>query len=262
MTPLSQVMTPNSLTTTTSQRPLKSSSRSPPATAGPRTCMTRRSMTTPSAERSLHHCSLRSEMPKLCLFLAVSRTSTGDGCLFFLAIPSTSKKQKQKSRLPMRWFGWLASLGDSSVMLWRVLLFSGCWFCCVCRVFSCVFVRGVLVGCALPSVVVLVFVRCWCLVVLCHQESVLLGVNLAQRPQIYVRFSTVDRRDCLRRQILFLCFFKPVVPFSMSWGWSPVYAWWCWCCEFLAGECHDNRVSVRFASLGSVSHQLIHWLLW
>ena len=28
---------------------------------GPRTCMTRRSVTTPSAERSLHQCSLRSE---------------------------------------------------------------------------------------------------------------------------------------------------------------------------------------------------------
>ena len=40
---------------------MKSSSRSPPATAGPRTCMTRRSMTTPLAERSLLHCSLRSE---------------------------------------------------------------------------------------------------------------------------------------------------------------------------------------------------------
>ena len=37
------------------------SSRSPPATQGPRTCMTRSSVTTPSAERSLHHCSLRSE---------------------------------------------------------------------------------------------------------------------------------------------------------------------------------------------------------
>ena len=49
-----------SWTTTTSQRPLKSSSRSPPATRGPRTCMSRRSVTTPSAERSLHHCSLRS----------------------------------------------------------------------------------------------------------------------------------------------------------------------------------------------------------
>ena len=36
------------------------SSRSPPATRCPRTCMTRRSVTTPSAERSLHHCSLRS----------------------------------------------------------------------------------------------------------------------------------------------------------------------------------------------------------
>ena len=54
-------MSPTSSTTSTSQRPLKSSSRSPPATAGPRTCMTGKSVTTPSAERSLHHCSLRSE---------------------------------------------------------------------------------------------------------------------------------------------------------------------------------------------------------
>ena len=45
----------------TTQRPLKFSSRSRPATRGPRTCMTRRSVTTPSAERSLHHCSLWSE---------------------------------------------------------------------------------------------------------------------------------------------------------------------------------------------------------
>ena len=59
-TPLSQVMSPISSTTTTSQRPLKFSSRSP-ATPGPRTCMTWRSVTPPSAERSLHHCSLRSE---------------------------------------------------------------------------------------------------------------------------------------------------------------------------------------------------------
>ena len=54
-------MGPTSSTTKRSQRPLKSSSRNPPATAGPQTCMTWRSMTTPSAERSLHHCSLRSE---------------------------------------------------------------------------------------------------------------------------------------------------------------------------------------------------------
>ena len=40
---------------------LKFSSRSPPATPGPRTCIARRSVTTESAERSLHHCSLRSE---------------------------------------------------------------------------------------------------------------------------------------------------------------------------------------------------------
>ena len=55
---LSQVMSP---TTSTSQRLLKISSRSPPATQGPRTCMTWTTMTIPSAERSLHHCSLRSE---------------------------------------------------------------------------------------------------------------------------------------------------------------------------------------------------------
>ena len=54
-------MSPTSLTTSTTRRQLKSSSRRPPATRGPRTCMTRRSVTTPSAERSLHHCSLRSE---------------------------------------------------------------------------------------------------------------------------------------------------------------------------------------------------------
>ena len=54
-------MRPKSSTTTTSQRPLKSSSRSPPATAGPQTCMTGKSVTTPSAERSLHHCSLKCE---------------------------------------------------------------------------------------------------------------------------------------------------------------------------------------------------------
>ena len=60
-THFSQVMSPSSSTTTTSQRPLKFSSRSPPATPGPRTCMTPRFVTTPSAERSLHHCSVRSE---------------------------------------------------------------------------------------------------------------------------------------------------------------------------------------------------------
>ena len=60
-TPLSQAMSSTSSATTTSQRPLKFSSRSPPATPGPRTCMTPRSVTTPSPERSLHHCSLRIE---------------------------------------------------------------------------------------------------------------------------------------------------------------------------------------------------------
>ena len=54
-------MSPTSSTISTTQRPLKSSSRSNPATLCPRTCMTRSSVTTPSAERSLHHCSLSSE---------------------------------------------------------------------------------------------------------------------------------------------------------------------------------------------------------
>ena len=57
----SQVMSPTSSTISTTQRPLKSSSRSNPATRCPRTCMTRRSATTSSAERSLHHCSLMGE---------------------------------------------------------------------------------------------------------------------------------------------------------------------------------------------------------
>ena len=54
-------MSPTSSTISTSQRPLKSSSRSNPATRCPRTCLTRNSVTRPPAERSLHHCSLRSE---------------------------------------------------------------------------------------------------------------------------------------------------------------------------------------------------------
>ena len=47
--------------TCTSQRPLNYTSRNPPARTGPWTRMTSSTMTTPSAERSLHHCSLRSE---------------------------------------------------------------------------------------------------------------------------------------------------------------------------------------------------------
>ena len=58
---LSQVMSPSSSTTTTAQSPLKISSTSLPATPGHRTCMIRISVTTPSAERSLHDCSFRSE---------------------------------------------------------------------------------------------------------------------------------------------------------------------------------------------------------
>ena len=61
ITRLSQVMNPTSSTISTTQRLLTSSTRNNPATRCPRTCMTRSSMTTPSAERSFHHCLLRSE---------------------------------------------------------------------------------------------------------------------------------------------------------------------------------------------------------
>ena len=55
-TTLSQVMSP---TTTTSRRLLNRTSRNPPARTGP--WMTSSTVTTPSALRSLHHCSSRSE---------------------------------------------------------------------------------------------------------------------------------------------------------------------------------------------------------
>ena len=55
-TTLSQVVNP---TTATSRRPLNYTSRNPPARMGPR--MTSTTMTSPSARRSLHHCSLKSE---------------------------------------------------------------------------------------------------------------------------------------------------------------------------------------------------------
>ena len=54
-------MSPSSLTTSTTRRLLTSSSETDPATRCPRTCLTRNSTTRPSAERSHHHCSFRSE---------------------------------------------------------------------------------------------------------------------------------------------------------------------------------------------------------
>ena len=60
-TTLSQAMSPCSLTTSTTRRLLKSSSRSNPATRCPRTCLTPNSTMRPSVKRSLHHCSFRSE---------------------------------------------------------------------------------------------------------------------------------------------------------------------------------------------------------
>ena len=61
LTSWTQTHSPTSSTTTTSQRTLKFSSRSSPATAGPQICTTLSTMTAPSAWRSLHHCSPRSE---------------------------------------------------------------------------------------------------------------------------------------------------------------------------------------------------------
>ena len=110
---LSQVMSPASSTTTRSQRPLKSSSRSLPATAGPQICMTWRLMTTPSVERSLHHCSPRSEkiqraVDKLVTLLTkaccqVSRRLSvmlEQGDLFSMSLDHLLKRQrKSTSRL-------------------------------------------------------------------------------------------------------------------------------------------------------------------
>ena len=60
ITRLSQVMSPTFSTISTTQRLLKSSSASNPATRCPRTCMTRNSVTRSLAERSPHRCSFRS----------------------------------------------------------------------------------------------------------------------------------------------------------------------------------------------------------
>ena len=93
-TPLSLVMSPSSLTTFTT-RLVKSSSGTNPATRCRSACLTRNSTMRPSAERSLHHCSFRSEknrrtedklitlMKKVCCqlspFLCVTQ-ERGDPC--------------------------------------------------------------------------------------------------------------------------------------------------------------------------------------
>ena len=60
---LPQVMSPTSLTSSTTRRLLKWSSRRNPATKirSPRTCVTRNSTMRPSGKRYRHHCSFRSE---------------------------------------------------------------------------------------------------------------------------------------------------------------------------------------------------------
>ena len=55
--PPPQVVSPTWSTTSTTQRLLKSFSKRSPAVRCPRTCMTRSSVTRPSAKRYLHHCS-------------------------------------------------------------------------------------------------------------------------------------------------------------------------------------------------------------
>ena len=88
---LAQILSPSSLTTSTTRRLLQWSSRMNPATKTrcPRTCVTRNS-TRPSGKRYLHHCSFRSEknqrtedklitlMKKVCCQLSpFSHTRTG-----------------------------------------------------------------------------------------------------------------------------------------------------------------------------------------
>ena len=60
---LPQVMSPTSLTTSTTRRLLQRSFRRNPATKirSPRTCVTRNSTMRPSGKRYLHHCSFRRE---------------------------------------------------------------------------------------------------------------------------------------------------------------------------------------------------------
>ena len=72
--PLSQVLSPRSLTTSTTRRRLKSSSWWNPATRCPRTCLTRNSTMRPSVRRSLHHHSLRSEKNPFASFSGVFGT--------------------------------------------------------------------------------------------------------------------------------------------------------------------------------------------
>ena len=56
--PPPQVVSPTWSTTSTTQRLLKSFAKRSPAFRCPRTCVTRSSVTRPSAKRYLHHCSL------------------------------------------------------------------------------------------------------------------------------------------------------------------------------------------------------------
>ena len=125
---LPQVMSPSSLTTSSTRRLLIWSSRRNPATKirSPRTCVTRNSTMRPSGKRSLHHCSLRSEenqrtedklitlMKKVCCQLsAFSHTQErGDPCTNLVRADNNhvAKWKNQQSgfsltkRANSRWF--------------------------------------------------------------------------------------------------------------------------------------------------------------
>ena len=105
-------MSPTWSTISTTQTQLKSSSRSNPATRCPRTCMTRSSLTRPSAMRSLHHCSIQEReepagrrqaylLKKVCCqdspCLSVCRVSTGRPVNELSSLSSCSR-EKTKSR--------------------------------------------------------------------------------------------------------------------------------------------------------------------
>ena len=98
ITRLSQVVSPTSSSSPTTQRQLTFSSRSNPATRCPCTCMTRSSATRPSAERSLHHRSFRSEKIQSLLSsqsLSVGHVRTGR-LVEFSSLSSCSREKPSR----------------------------------------------------------------------------------------------------------------------------------------------------------------------
>ena len=119
ITPLSQVMSPTSSTITTTQRPLKFSSRSHPATQGPRTCMTRRSVTTktlssplftqereePAGRRQAYHSLDESLLPSQSLSVCHVRTGRPVHELSSLS-SSVREKQVATQKMSKSGFFW------------------------------------------------------------------------------------------------------------------------------------------------------------